>query len=94
MDVERDFLVFWCDFENGNRATVVRLSEPPHDPAKGSILHEMLSDALSQDYGAGPVIHGAVELPNANWSPGAFKDVIVGQQHVQLECSSGAWRTY
>lgn len=91
--MERDFLVFWCDFE-GNRATVVRLMEPPHDPAKGGILYELLADALEREHSSGPIIHGAVELPNAHWSPGAFKDAIVGQQHMQLECSSGAWRVY
>ena len=99
--MEKHFLAFWYD-GNGNRASVVKVAHPPHDEPRGSILEDLLRDAIAatetdfcNQTMAGPdvLLNGAVELQTAAWAAGHCREIVTGEGKVgAVECTGGDWR--
>lgn len=88
--MESQYLVFWYD-GNENRASVVRLGMPPHEPPRGEFLEELLQRAIVDSLasndpcivtGGGAQIHGAVELRDPVWAPETSFELVVGNGRI------------
>lgn len=83
-------MVFWrsgC----GVGQSVVRVSHPPHDEPRGSMLRDILAAGVEM---SGHVdVLGAVELPDAAWNNNLVLEVATFDGRVaSIECTGGAWR--
>lgn len=95
--MDADYLVFWNQSHQGpsRNATVVRLSYPPHEMPHGSILEGLVLQDLEPVYGRGVKIYGIVELASSMWSPGATRELALGDGRVgTLECTAHGWATH
>ena len=100
--MEKHYLVFWRDHARPvagasglpPTASVVRLMVPPHDLPKGTILEELVTDALEETSEGRVILAGVVELPAAVWSNGRCQDLAVGGRVGSLECTDGQWRVH
>lgn len=95
--MEKSYLVFWYDGTH-NVATIVPLAHPPHEAPRGSILEELVVEALADAHGmpsADLLVNGVFELPSAAWSQGRSFEIAVGEGIVgSVECTVEGWRVH
>lgn len=93
--MEREYLVTWIDTNLQTNVEVITLTVPPHDSPKGAVLDELARISLSVTPFLGRLV-SVQELPAACWSPGAYRDLSLGDGRVAtLECrSADGWRVH
>lgn len=99
--MEHDFLVFYrVVTSNEAHVKVIRVAYPPHEKPRGTILIELLYEALGHPahrrfpaHGTHYEITGYVELPNAVWNQHAEKDIGLGDgRHGSIHSTPDGWR--
>lgn len=87
--MEKDFVVFWRVGCAGIQQSIVRVSHPPHDEPRGSMLRDILAEGLPAP---GDVL-GAVALPPSSWSNNQTLELATFDGRIaSVECTGGAWR--
>lgn len=92
--MEREYLVTWIDANRRTNVEVITLTVPPHDMPKGATLDDLARLSLASRWMSRLV--SVQELPAACWSPGAYRDLSLGDGRVAtLECTSAeGWRVH
>lgn len=95
---DKDYIATWRPNRGSHlTASVVRVLAPPHEEPKGTILEELVVDALADHHSVEAdaiEVLSVVELPNATWCHGQTREVVVAGRAASLEAGHNGWRIH